>query len=326
MNRKIFFRKNTAIYFHERKEITVYFLTDEDTYYSQLSDKSAKISQNFKFNFHVEITKENGDQRVLMLEDVLITKMINMGVKLSSFLDLNDILSVNNLKLKIAFTKIDNVSNQIKTNEAIQVKLVKKDESPLTKDIRICLEPSFMEPKDYADLKWFVELNEMIGFEKIIFLNNSIPNTAEFRSLFESKQQLIEVYPFNYLPNLRNPALNKVYATHMEEMTIPGKEYGAGLLYHYLNDFGINECLLNNRDKASLIFFPDTDETFLPNRLKNFDYPDQTFKLLSSAETKLDTVETVLKFKDEYLSESNCLSSDNQKSNVIKGGSNNVTI
>ena len=200
--------------------------------------------------------------------------------------------------------------------ETIPVKIVKKTFYQ-SKAIYICLEPSFMEPNEFVHLKWFLEMSSLIGFDKIVFNNNSIPNTVQFNSLFEKHSDMVHVNPFNFLPNLVKPDLPKTYASHMEELTRTGEEYsGPGILYHYLNDFGINECLLTNKEKARLIFFPDTDETFLPAKLANFDYPDQTYKFLSAMTTDLQSREKISAFDREHLAKSKCSQENHGESSI----------
>ena len=41
------------------------------------------------------------------------------------------------------------------------------------------------KPKDFKDLFWWIELHKQAGYDKIFFCNNSIPDTNEFREIFE---------------------------------------------------------------------------------------------------------------------------------------------
>ena len=79
-------------------------------------------------------------------------------------------------------------------------------------------------------------------------------------------------------------------------------------MYHWLNEFAINECLRLNRDKASLIFFPDTDETFFPSRLTSFDYvaPRRVYDYLSASSTRLASQEEANAFSRTFLSSHMC--------------------
>ena len=154
----------------------------------------------------------------------------------------------------------------------------------------------------------------MIGYSRIVFTNNSIPNTTEFNKLFDMHANLVEIKPFNWLPNLVKPELNKIYAEHMEDLTTKGEYYNLGILYHGLNDIAVQECLLHSHDQDSLVFVPDTDETFIPTKLQNFDYPHETFRFLTSSNAKLKSREQVARFESEYLSSDKCAQPNNSES------------
>ena len=325
INQKIFFKKNTAVYFHDQKYFAIMFVINHNVFEA--------VKQHLKFN--LKFTVSQGDDKATNNMEVKHVNLISfhnhinaVDVLLKANLDLNlnnqtNISKVKHLKVSISLILNENENYMTKTMENILVKIVDKTFYQ-SDDMYICLEPSFMEIDEFVNLKWFIEMSYLMGYNKIVFNNNSIPNSVQFKGLFEKYSKILQINPFNYLPNLVKPELNKIYAEHMEELTKTGEEYsGPGILYHYLNDFGINECLLTNKEKAKLIFFPDTDETFIPTKLKNFDYPEQTYKFLSSNTTDLHSQEKVILFEKSYLSNNNCMK-EKQGESLIKNYLDNV--
>ena len=302
LNQKIFFKKTTAIYFHDRQMFTLMFLS---------SKEASEHLSLFTFKFNFQISLKHDAMKTMHFKNIFYQHQSSTpNTKISFHLDLNasQITEMHRVDLLISLYLNDEFNDLAVLNEPIQVKIVENSIAQV-KNMYICLEPSFMEPEDFSKLKWFLEMSSLIGYNKIVFNNNSIPNTARFNKLLlETYAHMVKINPYNYLPNIVKPELEQTYASHMEDLTRKGEEYsGPGILYHYLNDFCIDECLLTHRAEAGLIFFPDTDETFIPNKLKHFDYPYETFKFLSSMETNLREQDQVSAFNTKHLLQSNCM-------------------
>ena len=71
-----------------------------------------------------------------------------------------------------------------------------------SQNVIICAEPSYLETSDYADMKWFIDINMAMGFNGINIYNNSIPAAANFNGLFKKNERIVRVVAYNYLPNL----------------------------------------------------------------------------------------------------------------------------
>jgi hypothetical protein len=120
-----------------------------------------------------------------------------------------------------------------------------------------------IQPSDYKDLFWWIEMHKQAGYKKIIFCNNSIPNTQEFGDIFEKNKNFIEIIQLNFLPNFMEKNVSTL-VTHK----YLNSYHPLGSHYHVDSDlFNVmitNECFLNNTDKYSHVSVIDNDEIIMP--------------------------------------------------------------
>ena len=57
----------------------------------------------------------------------------------------------------------------------------------------------------HAHLHWWIETNKHIGYDKIILCNNSMPDTAAFRSLLAKYEHFVELYQLAQIPRPAPP-------------------------------------------------------------------------------------------------------------------------
>jgi hypothetical protein len=222
-------------------------------------------------------------------------------------LNLNQTNSNSNIKMALNVSIHNKRTMKTEfTHKPFRVTIEKKrfsdsSSSSSSRDIIMCCEPSYLEGKDYADLKWFFKLNEMIGFKKIVISNNSIVNTPQFNRLFnEMFKHFVNVIPYNYLPNLVKPEINQTYLYHLEDLAVKGGEWSMGTIqFLQIDNMAYNECLLRHSPHSNLILVSDIDETLIAPKLSNFVTRQDTFKYLT--EHNLETESSVNEFKEKFL-------------------------
>ena len=159
LNQKIFFHKTSAIYFQDQRVFSVMFLSSQETF-DHLSF--------LKFKLDFQVLHEDGKTTNIWTHSVTLKafhlhlKVCN--VKLSSSIRLNpdENVKIKEITLRIALILEEVNIYKSETIEAMRVRVVERSFASSTA-MRICLEPSFMEAKDYQDLKWFLEMSHMIG-------------------------------------------------------------------------------------------------------------------------------------------------------------------
>jgi hypothetical protein len=301
----IFVRSSTAMYVVDEKKVLIYL---------QCSHAAFGIEMNhLNITFNLSIFDTN-------LKQILIPKIQLTNIKVRRFssefgvsnveiysiipieLNLNNTNSNLRMSLNVSIHNNKTMNTEF-TQKPFRVTIEKKrfSDSETARNIIMCCEPSYLEGKDYADLKWFFKLNEMIGFKKIIISNNSIVNTPQFDQLFNQEfKHFVNVIPYNYLPNLVKPQINQTYLYHLEDLTVKGGEWGMGTIqFLHLDNMAYNECLLKHSPDSNLILVSDIDETLIAPKLSNFVTRQDTFKYL--IEHNLESESSVNEFKNKYL-------------------------
>jgi hypothetical protein len=314
----IFFRLNTAVYFHDQKMIKIFFTCKEELYFQKLENKV------HKFRFQAQITRSGQDREIEFYNSSINDYKFNrfflyfgvVSAQLSSYLKIDNVNNIKEFKVFISLIAVArNREYFIKSQTNLINVKVKENTLTNSQQISICLEPSFNDEKTFLDIKWYVHMNlRHIGFDKIIFANNSISNSQSYNDLFRAFKNGIEIVPFKFLPNIFLPQLNKVYAHEMSELSYTLEYTGSNNFFQVYNDFSVQECLLNNRDTNYLILFPSTDELFLPGKLKLFDYPNRANNYVLNREN-LESKLHVNAFEKEYLSSDKC----EKRESFIKG-------
>lgn len=274
INGDIFFRRQTAKYYTDRRELIVFFMCRH------------LFIQNYNFTINSELIL---NKRVVSSQEHTLTQ-------LNQFLDLNgyEVYSVSTrLNLKEYNNHLKNIriffSINMKHNISSSLDIVSEKLEARIEDYRsmtfernsivICTEPLYLEDKDFKDFEFWVELNKMIGYEKIAIFNNSIPNNDLYNKLFERHKDFIDVFQFNCLPNFIKRGGK--YLKHFKEFVIAEWSM-SGIFFFGLDSMAINECLYHYSNKAKLILVQDNDETFIPPRLNwNFEYDFQVVNYLA---------------------------------------------
>ena len=193
-----FVRLGTATYFIDKSKISILATTTINL----------KSLNGLNFKFTVEIYDENDVNHLAkyFLNDIKFKKFFhevplttNFNYEMFAIFELNrkvyDDVSKIRMRLRISTPQEKDNTQPIKLS--IKNRLTSNSEN-----IIICSEPSYLEPNDFVDMKWFIDINTAMGFDKINIYNNSIPATREFSRLFKLNEKTTRVTSYNYLPNL----------------------------------------------------------------------------------------------------------------------------
>ena len=143
----------------------------------------------------------------------------------------------------------------------------------------------FCYGKGYAkSFEWWIELNKMHGYDKLVFFNNSIEKSPRFDSVFEKNKNFLEIIQLQCLPNFIDYTEDKKFIKSFHEFEKHIKfNHELNLHFEFIT---LNECYLSNMDKYDFISVGDQDESILPRRLEGFMKIDNRPLLMASRRLK----------------------------------------
>ena len=304
MNEYVFFKRSSAYYIIEKSLLKVYFISKTDinqtidmiikAEFSNTNSSSSLLIHNVEYT--MKETRSNYNLNLLYYKfDMLNT---------FGFTNYDEILK--NLSLKLYF-KVAN-SFIYKTQYPIHVKIKYIQLSGQKKSGSIiCSKCYFFNKDDYQFLLWWIEFNKQIGYKKLVFCNQSIPNTPEFNQIFSTYKDFIELKQFRSFPNFndlkwRLLSHNKHdYLTEYYDLS-PDKQYDNWYLDGY-DVMHTNECFLENADKYEYVTVVDNDETVVPRINTRFRTKNDAFKYVSKLDSNYYSSN-----KDSLLKEINSIS------------------
>jgi hypothetical protein len=314
LNNNVFIRIKTAFYFVDENKISIFLACLDEIFANNLNylKLSVTITLYDKTNLSKKLSQIN-------LENVQIhaftrKKPYQTNGELSAFLgftDLNKTLSLDlltQIQMNLDISAFDTKSNVTTSTQPGSIIVAIKHRYTQARSIYFCAEPSYLEERDHAYMKWVIELNRQIGFDRIIISNSSVPNTKLYNTIFEKNKDFVDVVQYNYLPNFMQPNSSKRFVNHYEDLAVNGDFFGNNIQYIMPMDaMAYTECLFNNLDKTGHIFVGDIDETFIPSKLSKFDTKKQSIEVLTRLNLKNEN--DVENFQKDFLSEENCINS-----------------
>lgn len=276
MNEWVFFKRTSSYYIIEKSVLKAYFISKDDFKSSidmimVVEYKNKAISQTFKINNVSYEEKESRSNYRL--------KLLSFKFNLLETFDLTDYSLISNLL--VYFVQGDNPTHG--TQYPLKV-TIKHLQSKTKTGSMICSKCYYFRNKDdYKYLLWWIELNKQIGYDKIQFCNQSIPNNKEFYQIFDVYKDFIEVKQFHSIPNFKNLRNLSPYEhdyltdyTQLSEDQFDWNLDGYHVLY-------TNECFLENANKYEYVTVVDNDETILPTIINDkFSKKSDTFNYIKS--------------------------------------------
>jgi hypothetical protein len=289
---ELYFRTQTAQYLQDEKRLLVFMLCAHN------------FSYHFNFQFNLEISDENSFQSINLTNiefiKILQTEITDDWILSSSFV-MENILGHNNRSKNYNLTMTTFVyRNNTFYGKSEPLKVEIKNWISNSKDIFICTKALYMYESDYKNFEWWIEMNVKNGFNKIIVVNNSIPNNKLFNDLFKKYENQVDVIQFKKLPNVFNKTNGIKYYTHFQELIVSedkSKKFAA----EYIS---FNECVYKYSDQAEFIFVIDFDETFIPVKHEKLTNEDDSFQLM--AKYSFNEQKSFALFENEMLRKSVC--------------------
>ena len=276
----IFLKRKSVLYFQDAKKMVLLFTC-----------KNGTLNERTKFTFNFSIKYEDRIIAKTQNEEEQANNELKMFFNIRHYqnfilivhLDLGKLLDVDYFESK----KVDiGVSARLQGslfNLASKVKVSRlRSKTSRETNAVICTEPLFLEEKDYQNLAWWIELNKMSGYKKIVLFNNSIPDTEMFNKLFLKHKDFVEINQFRYLPNFLTPDKGK-YLRHYRDFIV-GEWHVDNVHFLGFDAIANNECLYANAHVAKFVLIQDNDEAFLTPRLEKLNTLAKSFDFLSRPE------------------------------------------
>jgi hypothetical protein len=179
-------------------------------------------------------------------------------------------LDESNIKFAIRIQTENNTIVSVSENKKrmpVHVKYFRKDDN-FKMNATICSKLLYLKPEYIKTINWWIELNNMHGYDKLVIYNNSLPSQLD--KMFARYSNFIEVIQFQCIPNFMDdnnrakPYIKSFYEFKNVYKTDP-------LYYHmHFEFFTLNECYLQNMDKYVHVTVIDQDESIVPRRLSKF--------------------------------------------------------
>jgi len=261
MNHYVFFKRTSSYYIIEKSLLKAYFIS-KDTYNGsidvilQIQYLDQSFSRTFVANnVQYEEKESRSDYRL---------KLLTFKFNLLETFGLDDYKMISNMFVYFRDGNNTNYSTQYPLKVTI-----KRLQTEVKSGSIICSKCFyFQNTNDHKFLRWWIELNKQIGYSKIVFCNQSIPNTKEFNQIFETYKDFIDLKQFHYIPDFRNPNERHIspfkhdYLTDYFQLSPSQKKYDWNVDgYDVLHT---NECFLENADKYEYVTVVDNDETIIP--------------------------------------------------------------
>ena len=251
-----FFKKASLFYFSDLNLLMINFisLNQESSFYVQVFLKSAdnEFSKIYKTSQIKKIYRiASAEFKILML---------NLDPESINFLNKN----------KNTTFSIKILDNHLESNiqNSISVK-IKKFQSSSKKNLIICSKCLFnYSNKKSGSLKWWIELNKRLGYQKISLCNYSIENSDVYAKMFEKYSNFVEITQLKFIPDMNqdeNGAPKFIQNFKFSERNFH-------VYFDLITEFILNECYYNNLDQYKFITVVDADETIIP---KSSRFPTQ---------------------------------------------------
>jgi hypothetical protein len=280
LNENVYFRKNLAFYNSDIKKIQIYLERKRDIQYDY------KVIIKIKFeNYMIKHAENKVNSYNLKSDGEYVFEYIEIYFNLEDFIK---------YKYDITLTaKIEVINDPfLSTNKPIN--LITKNFNHYNnykKHSVLCGKTYYYENNHLNYYKWWLNINKINGYDKIVLFNNSYGNGnwSQFNDLFSKYKDLVQVVQFQCLPNfldLNNKS--KSYINIFEIYPLYGKY---PLSYHQHFEFAsFNECLLTNRDKYKYVTIMDDDETIIPRKPYNNEIIESLYQTNESYEEKIDPI------------------------------------
>jgi hypothetical protein len=279
LNEDTYFRRNLAFYYPDIKKIVLYL--ERRSTFTKLN-----LSIDIDIKFKNAINKKY-KTRGISTKPIAVYETYSFESVVGSFeLD-------NNLVKEILTIKCVISDKKNKKSDEINLK-IKNFNNNLKNSSIICSDIyRYINRVHVGQLKWWIELNKMLGYSKIVIYENSIEDYSELRELLDDK--LIEIIKFKCIPNLVDLDKRDVnFFTSFDQIRKLYRKYDLVYADHF-EDVLARECYLENMDKYKFIAYNNFEESILPRYLSqvvDFKNKDLYENSQSKCNKNNDTIQT----------------------------------
>jgi hypothetical protein len=276
LNDDTYFRRNLAFYYPDIKKIVLYL--ERRSTFTKLN-----LSIDIDIKFKNAINKKY-KTRGISTKPIAVYETYSFESVVGAF-ELDDTLVKEILTIKCIISDKKN-----RKSDEINLK-IRKFNNNLKNSSIICGDIyRYISRVHVGQLKWWIELNKMLGYSKIVIYENSIEDYFELRELLDDK--LIEIIKFKCIPNLVDLDKRDVnFFTSFDQIRKLYRKYDLVYADHF-EDVLARECYLENMDKYKFITYNNFEETILPSYLSQvIDLKNNDF--YENSQSKCNTNQTI---------------------------------
>jgi len=279
LNEFVFIRKTSVYFFTDLNEIhfVIFRHLKYNSYkYTLIINISDGKYTNIEFNLNKVSVHNMGEHDTFKLEKA-ITK----------FFQINKINNSKDFKITMKVCFFNDEKNCTKYPIDVITRPFKPDKTPAKHSI-ICTEAYYFKKDMIKPFEWWIKINRLHGYDKIVMYNHSLGNNDEFNELFLKYKKFVQLNQLQCYPNLygNSSEVKLKPFTNLDEIKSVYKTPIWPGLHTLLEGYVFNECFTENRPKYKYIAIVDQDESIAPRSLlKNtidLFKSDQDFKKLIS--------------------------------------------
>lgn len=286
LNNETYFRRNLAFYYTDTSVVKLYF---------------NRRNSNKNLTLRLEMSLELADATLV---DYVLTDLVYKTIdqkEMYTFMSIESNLATKGLKIKDVNSMRVIVADEKISKTKVPIDLIVKEyfsKETSKKHSMVCSKLYYVKRNLAAQFRWWIEMNKMHGYDKVVIYNNSIENSKEFNELFEEYSGFVELIPFKCLPNFIDANnTNKPFISSFFEIKYDYRKNEVPLHVHF-ETFVFNECYLSNKDKYKYITINDQDETVIPLYLNTFRKIENN--LISNRASYLEKEETKCYYDNSF--------------------------
>ncbi len=263
LSNNIYFRRNLAFYYTDLNIIRLYF--DRNKNYNHEISLSLLLSIEFS-----QLNSNTITSRTYSLENIKQVTVNEHAEHSFGYFEseiLVDVLfafdNINRAEVIVLNKKDSNRTSSI--NLIVKPYRVENNDEHAKNYSMLCSKIyRYISKEQMNDFKFWIEMNRLNGYEKLVIYNNSMEYNYEFNKMFNDYKDFVKIIQFKCLPNFldaNNSA--KPFINSFNEI----KDFYKRDLLAYTDHFEtivFNECYLINKNDYKYIAVNDQDELIIP--------------------------------------------------------------
>jgi hypothetical protein len=283
LNQDIYFRRNLAFYYTDLQVIRLYFERKNPSNHSLSLLYLTLYRSNKQYNGYLHAT----DSKIINNRD-------NFGkINIYSFEYIE--FKFNSTTIEPLKVIVNNQNDDESTSfiDLIIKKFKNNNDSTNKKHSMLCTKAYHFNTDYFTTFKWWIEMNKMHGYSKLVIYNNSIETNNEMSEYFNENKDFVEIIQFKCIPNFVSDNRNQLFISDFYDLESRYKNRKNNVHMHF-EIFTYNECYLQNMNNYKFITINDQDETIIPKYLKN--YTKQEHDLIRNSDQFMQTAESFCYF------------------------------